>query len=105
MIRILVIEREFGTGAPCIAEKVEQRLGWRLMDQALSEEIARMAKVGPETCQHHEERGDPWLYRLAKVFWRGSWERSVGFADAEIVDADHLICLTEKVMEEQAKQG
>jgi len=105
MIRILVIEREFGTGAPCIAEKVAQRLGWRLMDQALSEEIARMAKVSPETCQHHEERVDPWLYRLAKVFWRGSWERSVGFADAGIVDADHLICLTEKVMEEQAKQG
>jgi cytidylate kinase len=105
MIRVLVIEREFGAGGACIAQKAAERLGWRLMDHELTAEIAKLAKVSTETCRESEERVDPWLYRLAKVFWRGSWERSVGLPDADIVDADRLVCLTEKVMREQADVG
>ena len=91
MKRIVVIEREFGAGAGAIAEKVARRLGWKLLDHALTGEIARLAKVSPEACQHREERVDPWLYRLAKFFWRGSHERSVMLPDAEIMDADRLV--------------
>src|SRR5271154_6968404 len=102
MKRILVIEREYGAGGSIIAEKTAQRLGWKLLDSELTGKIAALAKISPEVCQHREERIDPWLYRLAKVFWRGSHERSVGLADADIVDADHLICLSQKVIEEAA---
>jgi cytidylate kinase len=48
---------------------------------------------------------DPWLYRLAKVFWRGSHERSVTLPDADIVDADRLIHLTRQVMAQAALEG
>jgi CMP/dCMP kinase len=105
MKRVVVIEREFGAGAGCIADKVANRLGWRLLDHALTEEIAKLAKVSTEICQHREERVDPWLYRLAKVFWRGSYERSVSLPDADIVDADRLVCLTQQVVEEAAATG
>jgi CMP/dCMP kinase len=105
MIRILVIEREFGAGAGTIADTVAHRLGWKLLDHALTEEIAKLAKVNTETCRHREERVDPWLYRLAKVFWRGSHERSVMLPDADVVDADRLICLTEQVIEQAALAG
>lgn len=105
MKRILVIEREFGAGAATIAGLVSQRLGWKLLDHALTEEIASLAKVSPETCKQREERVDSWAYRLAKVFWRGSHERSVGLADADIIDADRLICLTQKVVETHAAEG
>jgi cytidylate kinase len=105
MKRILVIEREFGAGAGAIADKVAHRLGWKLLDHALTEEIARLAKVSPETCQCHEERVDPWLYRLAKVFWRGSHERSVTLPDADIVDADRLIHLTQEILNQAAAAG
>jgi CMP/dCMP kinase len=105
MKRILVIEREFGAGAGTIADKVAHRLGWKLLDHALTEEIAKLAKVNTETCQHREERIDPWLYRLAKVFWRGSHERSVMLPDADVVDADRLICLTQQVIEQEAAAG
>ena len=81
MKRILVIEREYGAGGSVIAEKAAQRLGWKLLDNALTERIAQLAKVSPEVCKHREERVDPWLYRLAKVFWRGSHERSVGLPE------------------------
>jgi len=105
MKRVLVIEREFGAGAATIAGMVAQRLGWKLLDHALTEEIARVAKVSPETCQQREERIDSWAYRLAKVFWRGSHERSVGLPDADIIDADRLICLTQKLIETHADEG
>jgi cytidylate kinase len=105
MKRILVIEREYGAGGSAIAEKTAQRLGWKLLDQELTAEIARLAKVHPDVCQQREERIDPWMYRLAKVFWRGSHERSVTLPDADVVDADHLICLTQQVIDQAAAAG
>lgn len=105
MKRILVIEREYGAGGGDIAGLAARRLGWKLLDHALTEEIAREAKVSTETCQKRLERIDSWAYRLAKVFWRGSHERSVGLPDADIIDADRLICLTESVIERAADQG
>ncbi len=105
MKRIVVIEREFGAGAAAIAEGVARRLGWKLLDHALTEQIAQLAKVSPEDCQHREERVDPWLYRLAKVFWRGSWERSVMLPDADVMDADRLIHLTQIVIDHAAQAG
>jgi len=105
MKRIVVIEREFGAGAGTIADKLAHRLGWKLLDHALTEQIASLAKVSPETCKGKEERVDPWLYRLAKVFWRGSHERSVMLPDADVVDADRLIRLTQQVVEKAAEAG
>jgi cytidylate kinase len=105
MKRIVVIEREFAAGAGAIAGQVAQRLGWKLLDHALTAEIAQLAKVSPEACQHREERVDPWLYRLAKVFWRGSHEGSVILPDADVIDADRLIHLTQQVLEQAAAAG
>jgi cytidylate kinase len=105
MIRNLVIEREIGSGAGAIARRLSERLGWKLYDQAFTEEIAKMANVPPKACQGHEERVDSWLYRLAKVFWRGSHERSLTVPDVEIVDADCLISLSQTVAEKLAEQG
>jgi len=105
MKRILIIEREYGAGGGVIAEKAAHRLGWKLLDRELTEEIARLAKVHPEVCQKREERIDPWMYRLAKVFWRGSHERSVHFNDAQILDADRLVSLSQQVVEQAAMAG
>lgn len=105
MKRILVIEREYGAGGSVIAQIVAQRLGWKLLDQELTAEIARLAKVQPDVCQKREERVDPWAYRLAKVFWRGSHERTAHLNDADILDADRLVCLSQQVVEQAAVAG
>jgi cytidylate kinase len=105
MKQILVIEREYGAGGSNIAELAAKRLGWKLYDHALTEQIAALAKVHPDTCRKHEERVDPFLYRLAKVFWRGSHERSVTLVDADVVDADQLVCLSEQVVKKLAEEG
>ena len=48
MIKILTIEREYGSGAAEIARKLSDRLGWKLWDQFLTDEIARHMACDPE---------------------------------------------------------
>jgi len=45
MIRIVTIEREFGSGGGGIACELARRLGWTLWDQQLTSEIATRAQV------------------------------------------------------------
>jgi cytidylate kinase len=103
--RILIIEREYGSGAGEVAEKAAQRLGWRLLDRQLTAEIAQIAKVDPEECACREERVDSWLYRLGKIFWRGSYEQSLSVEGPEILDADRMLDLVRQVVERAAEPG
>ena len=41
MIKVLTIDREYGSGAAEIAQQIAERLGWKLWDQLLTDEIAR----------------------------------------------------------------
>src|ERR1039457_5303983 len=44
MIRIITMEREYGAGGSAIAQKLAERLNWKLWDTALTAEIARIAR-------------------------------------------------------------
>lgn len=105
MYRIITIEREFGSGAGDIARELASRLGWKLWDHALTEEIAKLAQVDCSAVERREERVDSTFYRLAKVFWRGSYERSMPVTRPEIVDADCLVRMGQQVMEKAAAVG
>lgn len=105
MIRIITVEREYGSGGAAIAQRLAERLGWKLWDQALTGEIARLAQVEPEQVQRREEQVDPLFYRLAKVFMRGSFERGLPVSGLERFDADHLVEMIQAVMEKAASAG
>ena len=76
MFRLITVEREYGCGAGEIAAELAKRLGWKLWDQLLTEEVARMAGVDLSAVRRCEGRMDSAFHRLAKAFWRGSYERS-----------------------------
>lgn len=105
MIKIITIEREYGSGGAAIAQKLAERLGWKLWDQALTGEIARLAKVDPAVVARSEERCDHLFYRLLKVYLRGSFERSLPVREVERFDADAMVSLMERVTEEAASAG
>ncbi|HTS17433.1 MAG TPA: cytidylate kinase-like family protein [Verrucomicrobiae bacterium] len=105
MIRIIAIEREYGCGGSVVAARLAERLGWKLMDQQITEEIARLAKVTPAAVERCEQKLDPLFYRLAKVFWRGSYERSLPVEGLEAFDADRLVALMQKVIDNAAVAG
>ncbi len=105
MIRIVTIEREYGSGGSAIAQKLAERLNWKLIDRSLTEDIARLAKVDRATAERIDEHCDPLLYRLAKVFLRGSFERSLPVSGLEHFDAGQMVALVERVIEEAASLG
>ena len=104
MIRIITIEREYGSGAAAIAAKLADRLGWRLWDQLLTEEIARLAHCERSAVEKQEERRDPLYYRLLKSFALGSYEGSRGIS-VEMLDADSIVKISEQVVERAANAG
>jgi cytidylate kinase len=104
MIRIITIEREYGSGAAAIAAKLAARLGWKLWDQLLTEEIARLAHCERSAVEKQEERRDPLYYRLLKSFALGSYEGSRG-VPVEMLDADSIVKISEQVVERSANAG
>jgi cytidylate kinase len=105
MIRIITIEREYGCGAANIAGSIADRLGWKLWDQEITSEIARRLRCKAELVQAREERCDSMFSLLIKAFMRGSFEARVDTADLEVLDAEHLAVLFEKVIKEIGERG
>ena len=104
MKQILLIDREFGAGGSTIGETLAQRLNWKLFDQALTQEIARLAKIPVEVCKRREERTDPLLQRLINLIWRGSLVPNLPSPDLAVLDTDRLVCVVQWVVENAAKE-
>jgi len=105
MIRIVTIEREFGSGGGGIACELARRLGWTLWDQQLTSEIATRAQVAESAVASCDARVDGRLSRLAKAFWRGSYERSMPLANSLAFDTDRMMAMVEEIMGTIAAQG
>ncbi|MGH9736154.1 MAG: AAA family ATPase [Candidatus Acidiferrales bacterium] len=104
-IRIITVEREYGSGGAAIAERLASRLGWQLWDRDLTAEIAREAKVTREAVHRCDERVDPLLSRLFSVYARGSYERTLPITEARHFNADAMVAMLHKVIEQVAAKG
>lgn len=105
MIKIITVEREYGCGGGEIANLLATQLGWKLWDQLLTEEIARLANCPKAVVEVREERKDPLYYRLFKSFLRGSYEGSLNAHKLNLVDSETILKLTERVVQHAAKSG
>jgi cytidylate kinase len=105
MFRIVTLEREFGSGGGGIACELARQLGWKLWDQQLTCEIAKRAQVPESAVALCDERVDSRLYRLAKTFWRGSYERGMPLSAAHAFDTDRMMAMVEEVMTTIATEG
>jgi cytidylate kinase len=105
MIRIVTIEREYGSGGGEIAKLLSERLGWKLWDQLLTEEIARLAECPKSIVESREEKNDPLHYRLFKSFLRGSYEGSINAHKLKLVDSETILKITERVVLHAASAG
>jgi len=104
-IRIITIEREYGSGGAVIAQKVADRLGWKLWDQLLTCEIARRSNAERSEVENREERVDPLYYRLFKSIMRGSFEGSADAHSLKLLDADTILRITKQVTLDAAAGG
>jgi cytidylate kinase len=105
MFRLVTIEREYGCGGGGIAAQLAEHLGWKLWDQQLTEEIARLANVDPSAVRRCDERMDSRLHRLARSFWRGSYERNSAALGSQVFDTDRMMAMMQEIMNTIAREG
>jgi cytidylate kinase len=105
MIKIITLEREYGSGGGVIARKLAERLGWKLWDQLLTNEIARHINCGHAEIAQREERRDSLGYRLLKSFMRGTFEGNLNAPGMQLLDADCIFATTQRVVQRAAEAG
>jgi cytidylate kinase len=106
VVKVITVEREYGSGAGGIAQALAARLGWKLWDREVTCEIARRLKCDVASVERREEKVDSAYYRLIKTFMRGSYEESYsGGAKLELLDAESLAPLFESVVNDAAAKG
>jgi len=104
-IRIITVDCEYGSGGGVIAEKLASRLGWKLWDQLLTDEIARRMDCDCRDVEEHEEKRDPAFYRLLKSFMRGSFEGSLNARRLKMVDTDCVREVVQQILPNIADEG
>jgi cytidylate kinase len=105
MIKVLTIEREYGSGAAVIAQNLADRLGWKLWDQLLTDEIARRLECDAGHIEQRGERKDPLYYRLFKAFLRGSYEGSLNAPQMKMADAEGIRRVAQQLVTAAANEG
>lgn len=103
MIQVVTVEREYGSQGAEFAHHLAERLGWKLIDSCLIEDVARKAGVAPTLVKRCDERVDPWLYRFNKSIWFGSLERLPG--DPQVFDSERMVEFIRGYLTEQAAKG
>lgn len=91
MVRVITIEREYGSQGAEFAHRLAERLGWKLIDRCLIDEIAHKAGVPKSMAEQCDERLDPWYYRMGKSFWHGSVDRLPAPPKDQVFDSERMV--------------
>ena len=69
MVKLITVEREYGSQGAEFAHQLADTLGWKLIDSCLIEERARRAGVAKDQVSRCDEQLDPWYHRFGKAFF------------------------------------
>jgi len=105
---LITVSRQFGAGGSQVAKQVADRLGWRVVDNELIDEVAARAGLPKEHVAEREERVSTFVERLARTLAAASPDvfpppDSAG-AIVDVPETD-LVRITETVVAEIAAQG
>lgn len=105
MVRVITVEREYGSGGGEIARRIAERLGWEIVDQSLVQKVATRCQVESSLAESYDERLDPWYHRLGKAFWQGSPERTFDPGPSQAFDSDLMVEHVRRLIEEAAARA
>jgi cytidylate kinase len=105
MVKLITVEREYGSGGAEFAHHLAEALGWKLIDSCLIDEISRQAGVAKSSVSKCDERLDPWYYRFGKAFWHGSIDRGPAPSENGIFDSERMNRLVREYLLKVAAEG
>jgi hypothetical protein len=106
MYRALTVAREYESGGDRIAALVAKRLGWKLLDSALIEEIANLAHVEPQLAREFDERVDSWLHRVSRrALWHGAFDAVAVLPETAVFDGETMALLAAAAIEHAWETG
>lgn len=104
-VRVITVEREYGSHGGELAQDLAARLGWRLLDSELVTGAARMAGVDPATAAKFDERLDPWYRRYGKIFWLDPMYTQAPYGEESAFDSERMMKLIKQEILDAANQG
>ncbi len=104
-IRVITVEREYGSRGGEFAHDLAKHLGWRLLDADLPCAAARAAGVSADLAKKYDERLDPWYYRYGKAFWHDSGYSIAGISNDQVFDSERMLSLIQQEILKAAKEG
>ena len=104
-IRVITVEREFGSRGGEFAHELASRLGWRLLDSELLTAAARKACVPEDLAAQFDDRLDPWYYRYGRVFWQDQLYSTATEPEDKVFNCERMYALIKQEILDQAKVG
>ena len=98
MIRIITIEREYGSGGAEIAKKSRSAWAGSSGTKVLTNEIARVMDCDCRVVEQHEEKRDPLYYRLLKASCAAATKAACAPRSMKMVDTDCVREVAQKVV-------
>lgn len=106
MVRIITVEREYGSRGGEFAHNLADYLGWRIIDNCIVDEIATKLGLEKAAVANCDERLDPWYYRLGKTFWHASVERMPAImSSSEVFDSERMTSLVRDYLKDRVAEG
>lgn len=104
--RLLTVNREFGSGGGRIAQKIAERLGWKLLDKDIIDAIAYAAHVNATVVTHYDEHVDSWLRRINQQAMRSAaLAAGLELQEGSLFDADEMVKISQKIIEQAYATG
>jgi hypothetical protein len=104
-VRVITVEREYGSHGAEFAHDLAAHLGWKLLDSELVAGAARTAGVDPELAARYDENLDPWYYRYGKAFWNESVYSGTSLGNDQVFDSERMLLLIREEILRAAEQG
>jgi Cytidylate kinase-like family len=105
MIRVITVEREYGSQGAEFGHRLAEKLHWKIIDRCLIDEIAQKAGVPQSMAERCDERTDPWYYRMGKSFMHGSVDRLPAPPKDQVFDSERMLQLVQNYLKQCVADG
>ncbi|MBI4776610.1 MAG: cytidylate kinase-like family protein [Deltaproteobacteria bacterium] len=102
---VITISRQFGAGGRDLGERLAKRIGYRLVDEDMLEQVASKAKVSPEGVLSFEKSGGSKLMKFLDSLISKKFIDRVLSEERGYIDADRYVGVVREVILELHKQG